>query len=273
MELDNIKKLAQVIGLDFNVVDNRKVLLHLLERMISIQGVFSSGCVIYGHQTYELINSKPNHCGILFNIGLDYHELDSSLYGLEDQWSLDDISNNYGIAKIDLFYNPNETKALEKKQFLAKIYQECQQKNLQLLVKLYIYNIENSDNSNYVFEELQLQAIEELRNNMDVLALQFPGSALSCSTVTAQLDMPWILNLPNSDFEQTKSQLQTSLENGASGLMTNDYFINQFQKYKSEDASPDITAIETFLTTLAKTQMFEFKQIVDEYHLQAKNDI
>lgn len=129
----------------------------------------------------------------------------------------------------------------------------------------------------------QVMAIEDFRNQCDLIALEFPGDTLNTITVSAQLDIPWILtegviakagpqkqNLVS--YEQFKENLRVALEGGASGFMAGnliwrDIFAKISQENTTDNLSQSATKLEKcqqLLPTIIRDRMIELVRITNE---------
>ncbi|MDQ5951644.1 MAG: hypothetical protein QG639_925, partial [Patescibacteria group bacterium] len=103
------------------------------------------------------------------------------------------------------------------------------------------------------------EAIQDLRNFCDVMAVEYPLDALGAVTVTAEMDVPWILSGRETPYDEFKEQVRTALESGAKGFLATTQFFPEFQKdtYSEED-------FVKYLQTFGKDRVIEMTRIVEE---------
>jgi tagatose-1,6-bisphosphate aldolase len=98
----------------------------------------------------------------------------------------------------------------------------------------------------------------------DILALQYPLDPLATATVTAELDIPWLLIGQDQAYEDYKSTLRLCLENGARGFLAGNSLWQEIQDFKQQDKSPDLEQIQQFVNTTVKDRMIELMRITNE---------
>jgi len=147
-----------------------------------------------------------------------------SLPKLADNWGIEHIANNYAVAKLELYYHPQEAEAMRKKQFVAEIYDYCKYEGIDLLLELMVYHSTQENITQEILLETQLQAAKEFSNSTDLFALEYLGNALSAVTLTAELDVPWVYNAREIDYENFKQNLRVCVDSGARGFLVGDPF-------------------------------------------------
>lgn len=266
IELDHAPKLANQLGLDLKTeanVDQIKKLLIKLGQQLSED---SSGLILDPIYSFPLSFKKKPNTGTLLRISTLNDEVDPfALPTLMPNWSVEDVANNYSLAKLELYYHPQEGKALEKKQLVAEIYDYCDYLDIEFLLKLIIYNPQPEKEEKFSLEEAQLQAVQEFRGTANIIGLQNPQGALAAATITAELDIPWLLADQADDYDQLKHNLRVCLENGAQGFMIDQALWAEIQSYKHPDQSPDWSKIDQFINTVVSDRAIELRRITDEY--------
>ncbi len=181
---------------------------------------------------------------------------------LAQNWGVEAIRNNYAVAKLELFFNPEEKEAASKKQLVAEVYDYCQHEGIDLLLEVLVYMEGTEAAYHERFPELQLGAVQELRNLCSVLALEYPLNALGAVTVTAELDIPWILSMRDTPYDLAKEQLRTALESGACGFLA----MEQFLPEKPETGLPEFDPqhVRQFIETTGRDRLIEVSRIVAE---------
>lgn len=265
VELDEAPHLAHELGLDLTTESGEQLLDQINSSLVSTYSAESSGVVLDPVYTFKFLEKKNSKAGVLFRLEQLMEDVDPlSVPKLISNWGIEDIKNNYASAKIELLYHPHEEKALAKKQLLTELYDYCQHEKITLLLKLTIYTPAGDEYQQLNFQEAQLTAIQELRDTCDLLALQFPQDPLSCATITAELDVPWLSVAEGVDYESYKQMLRTALENGAKGFLAGDILWRDLVSLKHEDKSPDMEAIQNLIKTNSRDRLIEMVRITDE---------
>ncbi len=225
----------------------------------------SSGVVIDPMYGFHLSQLKPADVGIAYRLEKLAAEVDPlALPILIGNWGISAIRHNYGVAKLELYYHPKEECALEKKQLIAELFDYCKHEGISLLLKLVVYTPADETFTVASFQEAQLEAARELSPSCSLLALQFPQDALACATLTAELDVPWILIGDDIEYESFKDILRTSLDNGAKGYLIDEVLWREMYQMRQEDGFPDWTAVTKFLQTTVRDRSIELARIVNE---------
>lgn len=264
LELDMAPVLAKKMGLDITMPENVKLIQATLDLMGQVAAEHLTGLVIDPIYSFSASkHSKKSGCLTRLNIVSD--EFDPlAVPTLVPDYGLEEIANNYSLAKFELLYHPREDNALKKKQLTAEIFDYCDYLDIHLLLKLQLYNREGGDYLTDTFTEDQLVAAQELSRVANIIALQYPVEALSIATITAELDIPWILINDSQDYDTFKQQLRLCLENGAAGFIAGPALWQDLGTFKQDDQSPDLDKIENFIETTFKDRVIELMRIVNE---------
>jgi tagatose-1,6-bisphosphate aldolase len=223
-----------------------------------------SGLVVDPIYSFSLIN-HGGAAGLLTRVTTLNEEVDPLVVPtLIPDYGLEELSENYSLAKLELYYHPQEEKALQKKQLLAEIHDYCDYLDIHLLLKLIIYTPAKVEFTQEQFQQDQLQAVQELSNLTDLIALQYPLTPLATATITAELDTPWILMNQKQNYEEFKQILRASLENGAVGFIAGQSLWSELANYKQSDHSPDLAKIKEFVETTFQDRLIELMRIVKE---------
>lgn len=275
LELDYTPKLAEILGLALEVESNVQLLEKLTTKLALVAQEHVTGLVLDPVYSFLVLDTKlPNRQNTkspasIFRLEALNTEVDPlATPVLINNWSIEDIKNNYATAKIELLYHPAEEKALEKKQMVAELYDYCQYQKIPFLLKLVIYTPADEEFNPVLFQEAQLTAAQEFRGICDILALQYPQDALAVATLTAELDIPWLFMAEGVNYDDYKDMLRTSLENGARGFMVGGVLWQEFANLKKEDESPDMEAINKFIETTFRDRLIEIVRIVEETYVE-----
>ncbi len=264
LQLDQAPKMASCLGLDLTSPTNEDVIKNLIQDMGTIGAQQVTGLVIDPIYSFSLAGDS-RETGLLTRVTTLHEEIDPlSLPMLMPNYGLDEIRQNYSLAKLELYYHPQEEKALAKKRLVAEVFDYCDYLDIQLLLKLIIYTPSGKEFDQATFQQDQLQAIQEMRSLTDVLALQYPRDPLSTATVTAELDIPWVLMSQDQPYQEYKQSLRTSLENGAVGFMAGDSLWRDLAELKAKDKSPDLKRVQQFVNTTFQDRVIELMRISNE---------
>ncbi|MBP7768543.1 hypothetical protein KA082_01785 [Candidatus Woesebacteria bacterium] len=264
LALDQVVSIADHLGLSTHVAEEKAVLIQMIEQMATVYGMAGvSAAILSPELGYSALDSLPVETGVGFSLERRLYDADPlSMPILFSPWGVEAIRNNYGVAKLELFYNPEEKEAHNKKQMVAELYDYCKHEGIDFLLELVLYIEGSPKDYEARFLELQLAAIQELRASCSLLALEYPLSPLGAVTVTAQLDIPWILTARDTPYDVFKENLRSSLESGAKGY----YGIEQFlpPKPTSGAAQFDKEKMLQFITTTGRDRALELSRIVSE---------
>ena len=248
-------------------VDNLKYFKTLLATILSpdCSGMLTDP--IYG---FDSLKYKHQDAGLVFKLVDDWHENCKKTESptLIKDWGVEQTRNNFGLAQLELYYHPDEQQALRKKQLVSEIKSFCDYEGIDLFLVLRIYDplggvIPEADHA-----ALQLLAANELRKSCSLIGLEYPGDALGCATLTAELDVPWVL-MANREPEREnygllKSRLREVLESGGGGVSVDQLLWHDLDDYSKADASIDWDKVKGFLETTARDRLVELKRIVEE---------
>ena len=113
------------------------------------------------------------------------------------------------------------------------------------------------------FLELQLDAISELQEYCDLFFLEYPVDALSAVTLTAGLDVPWLVSGRGVPYETFKEQVRSALESGAQGYVMG----TQLLPGEVPNEQRSIQRVAEFFATTARDRAIELERIRAEIML------
>lgn len=180
----------------------------------------ASGVILEPISGFQALDEKAADAGVIFSLATE--EIDNeptSLPVFYPNWGVEYVRHNYGLAHLKLYFNPDEEQSAKKLQIAAEVYDHCQFEGIDLMIELCVFALSNEKTTLEEFQNTQVEAITLLRDKCDAMALEYPHSALACATLTAELDIPWILVDRTPEYEDFKEQVRTALEAGASGVM------------------------------------------------------
>jgi tagatose-1,6-bisphosphate aldolase len=179
-------------------------------------------------------------------------------------WGIEAIKHNYGVAKLSLFYHPSEARALEKKQLLAELFDYCEHEGVQFFLKLIVYLPPEAQPTPEQFQADQLTAVQELRGFCHLLGLQPPQDSLGAATLTAELDIPWIVTTDGLNYMLAKEAIRSSLESGAQGYVVGDCLWSDVGQARRADMSPDWAQIDQHINQDIRDKVVELSRILHE---------
>jgi tagatose-1,6-bisphosphate aldolase len=199
-----------------------------MEQIAEILSPSVSGVLVSPEYSFGSILKKDNKAGLLLGLERRALSLDPmSAVSLIPNWGVEHVRNNYALAKLELYYNLFEPEFMTKKQLVAEVYEYCQMLGIDFLLELKIFPYQQQDVNVLSLHETQMLAIEDFRGICNLIALEFPGDLLSAVTLTAGLDIPWIMvngtwagSAADTDsYEAYKENLRLALESGARGFL------------------------------------------------------
>jgi tagatose-1,6-bisphosphate aldolase len=262
--LDEAYTLADLLGLSLKEPSNEQLLNEVLALLIEIHSKQASGMVLDPVYSLPLLEESADNAVILARLEQVQEPDPLIVPKLIKNWGIKEVRNMYGLAKLELYYHPEEEKALEKKQFVAELYDFCEIEEIDFLVKLMIYNPNEEKMTATDFQEAQLAAVNELQRSASVLALQYPQDPLAAATLTSGLDTPWLLVSDDVPYDKFKEQLRVAIENGAEGFLAGEVLWQEIEGMRQEDQSPDLEKIKEFIKTESKDRIIELMRIVQE---------
>jgi tagatose-1,6-bisphosphate aldolase len=265
--LDVAPQLAAHLGLDLSIPDTEVLLKNLLEALAEQLAPAASGVVLDPVYSYDLQATQLSHTGLLFRLEKLQAETELAVPTLIPNWSISHIKEHYAWAKFELAYHPAEAQALEKKQLLAELADFCRHEGIGLFLKLMIKQPpETGEFTLAQFQIDQLTAVQELAKLSQVMALQYPQDALSCATITAELDQPWIVSLDGgTQYDEAKDQLRAALDNGAQGFLASEVLWPELYQLRAADGhSLDFSAMQQVIQTTIRDRFIELARITNE---------
>lgn len=265
LDFSRIATLAQAVGLDIDHLEHKEHLSYITSGLMSLLSPEVSGVVVDPDFDFNTIQKKANGTGLLLSLEKKSDAVDPlSMPKIAENWGIEHIRNNYGIAKLELFYHPQEPEALRKKQFVAEVYDYCKYEGIDFLLELMVYHPASEEATQEVLLEAQLQAAREFSNSCDIFALEYLGNALSAVTLTAELDTPWIYNAREIGYESFKENMRVCIDSGAQGFLAGDPFWageKTRQVLSKLDHTPEQ---ENYIKTDVRDRVIEAVRIVNE---------
>ncbi|MFZ1721685.1 MAG: hypothetical protein WAU07_04220 [Microgenomates group bacterium] len=272
--LVSVASLPQILdALKLNATDVKTEALAqtISKELVRILSPHATGVVLSPEHTFYAILHKSETAGLVLTIEKQIAEIDpASLPTLLNRWSVENIRQNYGVAKLRLAYHPSEPQALTKKKFVAEIYEHCKHLGIDLLLELLVYHNATQLPDKATLLQDQLTAIQELRDKCDGMILEYLNDPLAAATITTELDVPWIISSADPDYERAKSEIRAGIEAGATGFIISTAlfppteFITKALNPNGNLLAESVPEWFTFLNTVSKDRIIELRRILAE---------
>lgn len=178
-----------------------------------------SGMVFDQGKSFDYLPEKLHNCGAILSLEKNQESVDPlALPEINANWGVTSIKNNYGVAKLQVYYDLDEQYIQNKRQFLAEIYDFCKYEHIDLVLEPIFYG--NSDLDKIIF------SLKELSRYADMFLLDYLDNPLTMVTITAEIDKPWIYKENNAGYEEFKQNLRTCLDSGAKGFCASSPFVS-----------------------------------------------
>jgi tagatose-1,6-bisphosphate aldolase len=263
--LDNPLVMAAKFGLDPAVPSNEGLIRDVTSSLLKTFSQEVSGVVLDYKVGLPVIHTKAQGAGTALRLEEIAVESDPlSLPHFNPEWGVEEITNNYGVVKLELMYHPAEPKAMEKKQIVAEIFDYCQYQHVAFMLVLRLYSPSGEVMSSEEWQETQFTAVQELQQSCDVLVLECPKNALAAATLTAELDIPWLMLTAEPTYAKVKESLRLALENGAQGFLATDVVWSEIYSCRRRDKGIDEERLHQFVLTIGRDRIIELVRIVGE---------
>ena len=136
------------------------------------------------------------------------------------------------------------------------------QEDLLLVVEFLTYQLDHETDADYarIFPELIVGGTRiALDLGSKVLKLPYPGTSDACRRITEMCDgIPWAVLSAGVDHETFLGQVETAMQNGASGVIAG-------RALWKDCISLDQTVLAERLETIASKRLTEIQAILDAY--------
>ncbi|NCN51266.1 MAG: hypothetical protein GW762_02210 [Candidatus Pacebacteria bacterium] len=266
LELDRVPVLADALELRMSVPEQAQILDELTGAMVSSFSPHVAGVVFSPEHTFNHISQLADQATPVLSLEKKTAAVDPLIPPIfVDNWGVESVSNNYGVAKLELYYNPAEEQAALKKQIVAEIHDYCKYEGIHFILELLVYHRANEKPSPQGLLDTQLTAVQEFRDSCDVLALEYLGDSLAAVTITAELDIPWILTGRDQDYEQTKLDLRAALEGGAQGFLLGDIFWPHIDHAQHDSGEVSVSMLVAEIQKQGRDHVIELSRITKEF--------
>jgi len=258
-----------------------------ITRLVHHSSKILSGIIVDPYVGLQVPQTKSgNHAGLILPISVQHSgQVDPlAVPQFDHNWSVAEIANNYGVAKLTLYYHPKEEQALRKKQLVAELSEYCRYEKIEFVLDLVLYTPAGEEFALDAFQADQLQAIQEMRSYANLLMLQYPLDPLACATLTTELDIPWVVSSRGIRYDEYKETVRTALEGGAKGFCLHEISwpkpeldvdellsaINTATHNRDNQPLADLAKtwhdqFEKQLSTTIRDQMLELSRITQEF--------
>ncbi|NCN06895.1 MAG: hypothetical protein GW946_03585 [Candidatus Pacebacteria bacterium] len=255
---------AEHAGLLLRDPEQEAQVAELISEASAILAPHATGVCIAPDVGFSAVTDLPKNAGVVFELSDMLRAKDPlTVPVLAQSWGIEQTRNNYGVAKLELYYNPQEEEARSKKQMVVELADYCRHEGIAFIIDLVLYLETAKEKYQAQFLELQLDAIAELQEYCDLFMLEYPIDPLSAVTLTAGLDVPWIVSGRGVAYEVFKEQVRASFESGAQGYVIGSQLLPA--ETPNEQRSPERVA--DFFATTARDRVIELERISKEIML------
>ncbi len=257
-------QLAAKLGLSLDqaaaVVEVKK----WLGTMLNATNTAVTGVLADPVYSWPVLSPLKTKAGTVLMLQTQHLDVDPmALPQLLPDWNVEAVAQNYAMAGLEMWYHPVEQEALTKKQFVAEIADYCHHEGIDLLLRLRFYNYQDATSS--TLADQLLQAVQELRASCQLLVLDFPLDSLTAATMTAELDIPWLVYLGDQTYAQAKDTLRQALESGAAGCVMGDALWSDLLSLPSPTGATVPAATPSKIATELGDRAVELARIVTEH--------
>lgn len=211
---------------------------------------------------FDSLTRKSFQSGCLISLDRRNQEVDPlSLPLFAPDWGVEHIRNNYGVVSLRLAYHPSEKLANDKQKLVAEVADHCRYEGVDLFLEIILTPSADAKKGTPLWQEAQLVAANEMGRLVNLLALEYPGDALSCATLTAQLDIPWILLDSGVGYSKLKEQLRVVLEGGGRGMMMQNSIWDGLPTTSGDELDDRLVG---FIKNELRDRVMEMKRIIIE---------
>lgn len=269
LDFSRVATLAETLGLHVDHLEHQEHLRFISQQLMKLLSAEVSGVVVDPDFDFDAIAQKQNGTGLVLSVEKKTEAVDPfSMPRIADNWGIEHVRNNYAIAKLELYYHPQEPEAMRKKQFIAEVYDYCQYEGIDFLLELMVYHPASEEATQEVLLEAQLQAAREFSGMCDLFALEYLGNALSAVTLTAELDRPWLFNARSVGYETFKQDLRACMDSGAQGFLAGEPFWAGKQVSDALSGLDNQEAQKEFIRTEIRDRVIEAVRITSEHQVQ-----
>lgn len=266
LEMDRVPMLAESLGLRLSDPNQAQIVSELTAEMVATLSKHVTGVVLSPEHSFVHREAVTSTCAPVLSLEKKTSDVDPLVPPtFIDGWGIENIANNYAVAKLELYYHPEEEQAALKKQIVAELYDYCKYEGIDFILELLVYHQANEKPSPAGLTDSQLTAVQEFRKSCDVMGLEYLGDSLAAVTITAELDIPWILTGREQDYQQTKQELRAALESGAQGFLLGDVFWPKVEHAQRDTGEVSVSMLVSEVQKQARDHIIELTRIVEEH--------
>ena len=258
LDLSDSNELVDILGVSWATEEQRSQLDTTLISIVAQLSPLVSGIILGPEIGFDALSAKSSSTGLLLSLEKQTDLLlVNEMPRVFPQWGVTHIRNNYGILFTKLFYHPHGELVKEKQRLMAELKDACQYEGIANVLSLSLYPPAGQPANQEAFQESQLIAAREFQSLADMLVLEYPHTALAAATITADLDIPWLVVDRTQDYMHLKTALRTALEAGAAGIVIGGGNLLAGMNLADVD-------FDTFLTTEVRDRLLEINRIIEE---------
>lgn len=264
---DHRGSLAKMFDQDVKTDIGKELVTQLKILFMDAFSQYCSGVLVDPVFGFPAIAHKAKNTGLILSLeSSGYNDEPTAIPTLIPDWGVENVKNNYAVAKLLLYYHPGEENAEKKMQLVTELGEYCRHEDVAFLIEPVIFNpFKKEELPLQEFQEAMLLTAQEFQQHCDILKLQYPGDALACATITAELDVPWILLSRGMPHDKFKEALSISLENGCKGFAAGRSIWQEISTMRSPDGMADLKKIQSFLQTVGVERLKELIAITEKF--------
>lgn len=259
VSLDEPLLLAQQLGLPSQSSADLLQLEGVIAEVVAAYAPLATSITLSPELGYAAAAKKPPETGLMFCLERTIAESDPlSIPVLQNNWSVEYVRNNTAAAKLSLFARSNEAELVTKLELVSELHDACRYEGIDFVLELRVIDGARLDDE--AFQEEQLRLVRLFRGQSELLAVEYPRTALGCLSVTAQLTQPWVLVEPkNMQYAPLKEALRNVLTGGAVGLVIRQSLLPTFTK-----GTFDLEVLRSYLQKEGRDRLLELSRICAE---------
>lgn len=267
---DHRGSLAKMFGLEQDDPEAGELLSKLKVLFMTAFSDLSSGVLVDPIYGFPAIAQKARNCGLVLSLeSSGYTDDKNAVPTLIPNWSVHHVKNNYAVAKILTYFHPDEPNAAAKRKLLMELSEYCKYEDIAFLIEPVIFNPKSKEAlPKEEFQAAQLATVQEFQRYCDVLKIEYPGDALACATITAEVDVPWIVLSRGVEYNQFVDAVKISMENGAKGFAVGRAVWQEIGEMRDVNGKADYHKIEEFLQTIGRER---HQKLLDLVQTAAQN--
>lgn len=251
LAFDDVLEFSEKTGVESAEVD------HTIARAVQAVSEGASGVIVYPPQGFSATTALAPQTSLIFELSKMSIPKDPLSVPVLSQYGIDASANTYAAVKLELYYNPTEEEARSKKQMVAELSDSAKLAGTPFILDLIMFLETSQESYQAEFLQKQLDAVQELRGYCDAFILEFPVDALNAVTLTAQLDIPWLVSGRDMPYDEFKQNVRIALESGAAGYVMHDQLL-------PDKPITDPTQLDSWFATTARDRTLELQRILHE---------